>query len=250
MKKVILALFSVCLVFSAFYRVDNAETKQKQMKINKSKVTIKNGSSARLKIKNCKKKVKWSTEDKEIATVSSKGKVTGKHLGTVVIKAKVGKKSYRCRVTVKTNINSEQVKMEYNNSIFTEELFAQVKEIRFNGKVVRDRPAIKKIYSMVAKWKLCEAVAPKGRFANTADTPPGELMIGVGPELEFVLANGEEIDVDICLSQTAVSRRKQNEQGEKIILSRQIYEVEGGVKDTFLGEDVAQIIEKNQVITK
>lgn len=53
------------------------------------------------------KTVKWSTSNKKIATVSSKGKVTGKKAGTCTVTAKVGSKSYKCKVTVKRPVSKD-----------------------------------------------------------------------------------------------------------------------------------------------
>ena len=44
----------------------------------------------------------WTTSNKAIATVSSKGVVTGKKAGTATITAKIGKLKITCKVTVKT----------------------------------------------------------------------------------------------------------------------------------------------------
>jgi hypothetical protein len=46
------------------------------------------------------KKVTWSTSNKKVVTVSSKGVVTGKDLGNATITATVGKKKYKCKVEV------------------------------------------------------------------------------------------------------------------------------------------------------
>ena len=62
---------------------------------------INKGSSYRLKIKGTKAKVKWSSNNKKVATVSSKGVVKGKSIGVAVITAKVKKKKYRCTITVR-----------------------------------------------------------------------------------------------------------------------------------------------------
>ncbi len=56
--------------------------------------------SLTLKVKGAKGKLKWSTSNKKIASVSKKGKVTAKAKGTALIKAKAGKKTYTCKVTV------------------------------------------------------------------------------------------------------------------------------------------------------
>lgn len=70
------------------------------LKISKSYVTMKKGSKKRLTV-NTKKKVKWSSTNKKVATVSSKGVVKAKKPGTAYIKAKVGEKVLKCKVKVK-----------------------------------------------------------------------------------------------------------------------------------------------------
>ena len=56
--------------------------------------------SQTLKLKNNKKKVTWSSNKNKVAAVTKKGKVTAKKKGTATITAKVGKKKYKCKVTV------------------------------------------------------------------------------------------------------------------------------------------------------
>lgn len=73
----------------------------KKVKLNKTKATIYVGKTVALKLKNNKKKVKWSTSNKKVATVTKKGKVKGKKAGKATITAKVGKKKYKCKITVK-----------------------------------------------------------------------------------------------------------------------------------------------------
>ena len=73
----------------------------KKVKLNKTKATIYVGKTVTLKVKNTKKKVKWSTSNKKVATVTKKGKVKGKKAGKATITAKVGKKKYQCKITVK-----------------------------------------------------------------------------------------------------------------------------------------------------
>lgn len=70
-------------------------------KLNKSKVTIIVGNGKQLKVKNTKKKVKWSSSAKKIAYVDKTGYVSGQKKGTAVITAKVGTKKLTCKVTVK-----------------------------------------------------------------------------------------------------------------------------------------------------
>ena len=77
-------------------------------KINKKKATLKVGQTLQLKVTGTKGKVKWKSSKKSVATVSSKGRVKAKKKGYATITAKVGKKKYTCKVTVKkpaTNSN-------------------------------------------------------------------------------------------------------------------------------------------------
>ena len=69
--------------------------------ISKKKVTVYVGNTTTLSVKGTKKTVKWKSSNKKVATVSSKGRVTGKKTGTAKITATVGKKKYTCTVTVK-----------------------------------------------------------------------------------------------------------------------------------------------------
>ncbi|MCR5692330.1 MAG: family 43 glycosylhydrolase, partial [Eubacterium sp.] len=73
----------------------------KKVKLNKKKLTLRVGKKYKLKLKNNKKKVKWSSSKKKVATVTKKGLVKAKKKGTCKITAKVGKKKYVCKVTVK-----------------------------------------------------------------------------------------------------------------------------------------------------
>lgn len=74
---------------------------KKKPKLNKNKLTLYVGKKATLKVKNTKKKVKWSSSKKSVASVTKKGKVTAKKKGKTTITAKVAKKKLKCKVTVK-----------------------------------------------------------------------------------------------------------------------------------------------------
>jgi hypothetical protein len=79
------------------------------VKLNKSKSTLYVGATVNLKLKNAKtSKVKWSSSKKSVAKVSAKGKVTALKKGTAVITAKYNKKSYKCKITVKSAKLSEK----------------------------------------------------------------------------------------------------------------------------------------------
>ena len=83
---------------------------KKVVKLNKSKLTLQTGKTSKLKLKNTKKKVKWSSKNKKVATVNSKGVVKGITVGKTTITAKCNKKKYACKVTVKLSATDQKIK--------------------------------------------------------------------------------------------------------------------------------------------
>ena len=103
-KKIIPILLFLVLMMASTLSVSAAS-----IKLNKTSVSIGVKQSTTLKVIGTNKKVKWSTSSKSIATVSSTGKVEGKKVGTAIISAKVGKKTLKCKVTVKPGLNSKTI---------------------------------------------------------------------------------------------------------------------------------------------
>ena len=74
-------------------------------KLSKTSVAMYVGQSTKLKVKNTSAKVKWSSSNKKIAKVSSKGTVKAVKLGKCTIIAKVKGKKLKCKVAVVTKEN-------------------------------------------------------------------------------------------------------------------------------------------------
>lgn len=92
-------LFSLLLILA--FPVNASAAKAK---LNKTKVTITQGKTYTLKVKNTSKKFKWSSSNKKVATVNSKGKVRAVKAGTATITARCktnAKLKLTCKVTVK-----------------------------------------------------------------------------------------------------------------------------------------------------
>lgn len=108
---VIVAMFLLMLSIASTECSVYAQT----VKLNRKSATVYVGKTLQLKVKNTKKKVKWSSSKKKIATVSSKGKVTAKKPGKVTITAKVNNKKYKCKITVKkrTHLSSSKITLTY-----------------------------------------------------------------------------------------------------------------------------------------
>lgn len=68
--------------------------------LNKKAATLTAGKTFQLKMRNTRKKAKWTSSNKEVASVSKEGLVKAKKRGMATITAKIGKKKYRCIVKV------------------------------------------------------------------------------------------------------------------------------------------------------
>ena len=97
----LLTVFLLAVTLGVFGNLNTVKAKSK-VKISNSKITLTVRQSKTLKIKGTKKKPKWSSSKKSVATVSKKGKVVAKKAGSATITAKIGKKKYKCKVTVKS----------------------------------------------------------------------------------------------------------------------------------------------------
>ena len=83
--------------------------KAKSVTLNRKNVTLEKGKKLKLKAtvkpkKATQKKIVWSSGNKKVATVSSKGVVKAKKKGKTVITAKIGKKKLKCKITVKQKV--------------------------------------------------------------------------------------------------------------------------------------------------
>lgn len=104
MKKLIKAVaLAVCLTMAAPVVAPSIgiETVEAATKLSCTKKTIYEKETFTLKITGTSKKVKWSSSNKKVATVTDSGKVKGIKEGNADITATVGDKKYICKVTVK-----------------------------------------------------------------------------------------------------------------------------------------------------
>lgn len=95
-KKNYILMILICVLLGS-YMIEAAAS----VRLNCKKVTLTEGKSYQLKIKGTTKKAKWSSSNKKVATVSKKGLMKGKKAGRAVITAKIDRKKYSCKVTVK-----------------------------------------------------------------------------------------------------------------------------------------------------
>ena len=82
------------------YTNDIYAAKAKKTKLNLTKATVTDTCKVKLLVKNTKKKVKWKSSNKNIATVYSNGIVQTHDLGKVTITATVGKTKLKCKIKI------------------------------------------------------------------------------------------------------------------------------------------------------
>lgn len=82
--------------------------------LNKTTTKIAINQKEKLMVAGTTQKIKWSSENKKIATVNSKGKITPKKLGTTKIVAKIGNTKYKCKVKVVKKSYKSNIQLSYN----------------------------------------------------------------------------------------------------------------------------------------
>ena len=109
MKKSLLMLLTALLLFGSVATVATLTTASEvqaasKIGLNKTKLTLVVGKTYTLKTKGTSKKATWTTSKKSVAAISAKKKasvkITAKKVGKSTITAKIGKKTYKCVVTV------------------------------------------------------------------------------------------------------------------------------------------------------
>ena len=117
MNKLKSLLISFVLALTCVSMVTSTDFVQAaSIKLNKTSITMYTGKTYTLKVSGTSKKVTWSTSNKKVATVSSKGVVSAKSSGSATITAKVSNKNLKCKVTVKkaTATKKASLKAYYN----------------------------------------------------------------------------------------------------------------------------------------
>lgn len=108
-KKKLSVLFLICCLCISFCQPIHVKA---STKLNQTNIILCRYHSCTLKLSGTSKKVSWKSADKNVATVSKKGKVTAVSEGKTTITATAGNKKYQCKITVK-DYDSETVLAAY-----------------------------------------------------------------------------------------------------------------------------------------
>lgn len=106
MRKYLSIFLAAVLLVSLVFPAQSASAAT--VKLNKATLTLTEGASYTLKVTGTKNKITWSSNNKTIATVSSKGVVAAKKAGSATITATISKKKYACKVTVVEQFNASK----------------------------------------------------------------------------------------------------------------------------------------------
>lgn len=171
-KKASVLLFALILVVCMTLPVSAAS-------ISKKKVTICTGQIIQLKVNGIKKKARWASSNKSVATVTQKGKVSPKKKGATTVTAKIGKKKYTCKVTVespklsKTSITVKkgktyQLKMQNTKQKYKwSSKNRSIATVTSNGKVTGKKTGTTYIYAKSASGKIFKCKVTVEKSANS-----------------------------------------------------------------------------------
>ena len=182
-------------------------------KLSAKKLTIKVGKTAALKVKKTSKKAKWSivSGKKNIRLTAKKKtsvKVKAVKAGKAKISCKIGKKKLVCKVSVKSDIKENDVKMKYNNVVFTKDFVEKVNSISFGKKIVKDKMTQRKLCALFTKLKFEETLELKG-LHKKVNVNAETLKVGELTPLIFTLSDGTKCYVDSTESQFGVTTEGQ-----------------------------------------
>ncbi len=117
-QKILLMIFVITLI--CFLSSTNAEA---AIKLNAKTLYLEKYDSYSLKVRGTRSKIKWASDNNSIATVSSKGKVRAKKIGSTTITAQIKNKKYRCKVnvvkcpiSVSESITNDYIKLKIKNT--------------------------------------------------------------------------------------------------------------------------------------
>lgn len=200
LKKSIMFLLALMVMFCMTSPVSAAS-------ISKKKVTVCTGQTVQLKVNGNRKKVKWSSSNRAVGTVTQKGKVSAKKKGTTTITAKIGKKKYTCKVTVespklsKTSITVKtgktyQLKMQNTKQKYKwSSKNKSIATVTSNGKVTGKKAGTTYIYAKSASGKTfkCKVTVRKKSTNNSNNTSSAIPSSGSVTYHAEAVPNGEVI---------------------------------------------------------
>lgn len=151
-------IFCLLLVFSCCLIPLSPIAAKKKVKLNYARLTMKKGTTKKLRLLRAKGKIEWKSSSKKVVKVKPNGKIQAKKVGTATISAKYKSKKYRCRIkVVSTSAQYTADRFTVNNNIFTKEKYQNLKKMKIGNhpkdiEITNEKDRYT-IYSMLAEAK-------------------------------------------------------------------------------------------------
>lgn len=190
MKKKLITVFVVLTLFIFLYRIVGNVQAVRKVQLSQTNLTLKEGEKKKLNVTGTKKKVIWTVNKKSVASVTKKGVVKAKKKGNAVITAKVGKRSYQCKVDVieNTSLKQEQKEEDTQTSKQPDSVSMQDKDKDTSSKPVVSDDSIVYMTSEISPESLLKvyeslAWSPTGKVAVKLSTGEPPASNYLKPEL-------------------------------------------------------------------
>lgn len=190
MKKKLITVFVVLTLFIFLYRIAGNVQAVRKVQLSQTNLTLKEGEKKKLKVTGTKKKVIWTVNKKSVASVTKKGVVKAKKKGKAVITAKVGKRSYQCKVDVieNTSLKEEQKEEDTQTSKQPDSVSMQDKDKDTSSKPAVSDDSIVYMTSEISPESLLKvyeslAWSPTGKVAVKLSTGEPPASNYLKPEL-------------------------------------------------------------------
>ena len=165
------------MILSSAISFDSSSVRAATPKLSKTVISLFSGKSTTLKVSGMDKAVKWSSSDKNIASVSKKWiKSQAKIAGKAIITATIGKQTLQCRVTVKAILSMTKVTLAKNDFINLSLKGASIKSIS------SDKPST----VFVFKDKTIQGIKKGKATITVVDTAGREYFCTIKVEQPFL----------------------------------------------------------------
>ena len=109
-------LFLFLTLFLLLAGMTTAKVSAASLTLSQTSAKMYAGDKLKLKLEGTTKKITWTSSDPSVAKVNQKGRVTALKKGSAVIKARVGKKTRKCLITVKRTMTCDKKKVTFEGT--------------------------------------------------------------------------------------------------------------------------------------
>lgn len=161
------------------------ETASAIVQLNYKQLTLTKGQSRKITVQGTTRSAKWSSNNKSVASVTQKGVVTGNRVGTAVITAKVLKKKYTCKVTIKnyTGLTKKAIRLEAGTSTSLrmkanwKSSDTKIAKVSKTGVIRAIRPGVCEVSATVNSYRYIYVIKVPGSIVVTSTPVPVPTII-------------------------------------------------------------------------